>query len=148
MIISKYYLDKHKLLIPSTPNHRLQNIYLCELQSLSRVWLFATPWTVAHQAPLSMGILQARILQRVAIPFPRGSSQPRDWTHISCTAGRFSTTEPQDNQTIIAELLLVTLKKVHASSSKMTIYLKAHVALPVTLGLSATMTTTATTVSL
>ena len=24
-------------------------------QSLSRVWLFATPWTVAHQAPLSMG---------------------------------------------------------------------------------------------
>ena len=29
---------------------------------LSRVWLFATPWTVVHQAPLSMGILQARIL--------------------------------------------------------------------------------------
>ena len=24
-------------------------------QSLSHVWLFATPWTVAHQAPLSMG---------------------------------------------------------------------------------------------
>ena len=29
---------------------------------LSRVWLFATPWTVIHQAPLSMRILQARIL--------------------------------------------------------------------------------------
>ena len=29
--------------------------------------LFATPWTVAHQAPLSMGILQARILEWVAI---------------------------------------------------------------------------------
>ena len=27
-------------------------------QSLSCVWLFVTPWTVAHQAPLSMGILQ------------------------------------------------------------------------------------------
>ena len=26
-----------------------------------------TPWTVAHQAPLSMGILQARILEWVAI---------------------------------------------------------------------------------
>ena len=29
----------------------------------SPVWLFSTPWTVAHQAPLSMGILQARILE-------------------------------------------------------------------------------------
>ena len=28
---------------------------LCEVKSLSRVWLFATPWTVAYQAPLSMG---------------------------------------------------------------------------------------------
>ena len=32
---------------------------------LSSVWLFATPWTVAHQALLS---LQARILEWVAIP--------------------------------------------------------------------------------
>ena len=30
-----------------------------KLKSLSRVRLFATPWTVARQAPLSMGILQA-----------------------------------------------------------------------------------------
>ena len=37
------------------------------------------------------GILQARILEWVAIPFSRGPSQPRDWTHISCTAGRFCT---------------------------------------------------------
>ena len=34
-----------------------------------------TPWTVAHQAPLSVGILQTRILERVAMPFSRGSSQ-------------------------------------------------------------------------
>ena len=34
----------------------------------------ATPWTVARQAPLSMGILQARILERVTISFSRGSS--------------------------------------------------------------------------
>ena len=37
---------------------------------------FVTPWTVAHQAPLSMGILQARILEWVAMPTSRGSSQP------------------------------------------------------------------------
>ena len=36
-----------------------------------------------------LGILQARILGWVAIPFSRGSSQLRDGTHISCIAGRF-----------------------------------------------------------
>ena len=37
------------------------------------------------------GILQARILQWVAIPSSRGSSQPRDQTQVSCIAGRFFT---------------------------------------------------------
>ena len=36
-----------------------------------------TPWTVARQAPLSVGIIQARILEWVAMPSSRGSSQPR-----------------------------------------------------------------------
>ena len=36
-----------------------------------------TPWTVAHKAPLSMGILQARTLEWVAMTSSRGSSQPR-----------------------------------------------------------------------
>ena len=43
---------------------------------LGRVWLFATPWTVACQAPLSMQISQARILEWVSISFTRGSSDP------------------------------------------------------------------------
>ena len=38
-----------------------------------------------------LGILQARILEWVAISFSRGSSQPRDWTHVSHFAGRFFT---------------------------------------------------------
>ena len=37
------------------------------------------------------GILQARILEWVAFPFSRGSSQPRDQTQVSRTAGRFFT---------------------------------------------------------
>ena len=37
------------------------------------------------------GILQARILEWVAIPFSKGSSQPRDQTQVSCIAGRFFT---------------------------------------------------------
>ena len=60
-------------------------------QLLSHVQPFVTPWTAAHQAPLSMGLLQARILEWVAIPSSRGSSQPRDQTQVSCTAGEFFT---------------------------------------------------------
>ena len=37
------------------------------------------------------GISQARVLEWVAIPFARGSSQPRNWTQVSCIAGRFFT---------------------------------------------------------
>ena len=37
------------------------------------------------------GILQARILEWVAFPFSRGSSQPRGWTQVSHIAGRFFT---------------------------------------------------------
>ena len=40
---------------------------------LQRIWLFATLWTTAHQAPLSMRILQARILEWAAMPFSRSS---------------------------------------------------------------------------
>ena len=36
-------------------------------------------------------ILQARILQRVAVPFSKGSSQPRDGTQASRIAGGFFT---------------------------------------------------------
>ena len=34
--------------------------------------------------PVSSGIFQARILEWVAISYCKGSSQPRDWTQISC----------------------------------------------------------------
>ena len=43
------------------------------------------------------GILQARILQWVAMPSSRGSSPPRDWTHVSCNssiAGGLFTADP------------------------------------------------------
>ena len=35
------------------------------------------------------GILQARILQCIAVPFSRGSFQPRDQTQVSCIEGGF-----------------------------------------------------------
>ena len=36
-----------------------------------------------------LGILQARILEWLAISNSRGSSQPRDQTYVSCIAGRY-----------------------------------------------------------
>ena len=78
-------------------------LLLLLLSHFSRVRLCVTPQTTAHQAPLSLalspqglqsamllcprgfsplsiGILQQRILEWVAMPPSRGSSQPRDQT--------------------------------------------------------------------
>jgi len=54
-------------------------------KSFSRVWLCHPMDYTVH------GILQARILEWVTFPFPRGSFQPRDRTQVSWTAGRFFT---------------------------------------------------------
>ena len=51
----------------------------------------AAPWTVACQAPLFVGIPQAKILEWLDISSSRGSSQTRDQTTLSCFAGRFFT---------------------------------------------------------
>ena len=75
---------------------------LCAWCLVSWVQLFATPWTVVCQAVLSMGILQARILEWVALPSSRGSSQPRDWTQVSHIEGRwFFTVWAKDTQDIL-----------------------------------------------
>ena len=57
-------------------------------KSLSRVQLFVTPWTVAHQVPPSMGFSRQEYWSWVAMPSFRGSSQPRNRagiSYISCT---------------------------------------------------------------
>ena len=46
-----------------------------------------TPWTAGPGSSVH-GILQARILEWMAIPFSRGSSRPRDQAQVSRTAGR------------------------------------------------------------
>ena len=96
-------LDDTLRAAPETVSSLIQCfLVLCCAWLPSRVWLFSTPWTVARQATASlfMGILQARILERVAMPSSSGSSQPRDWTQISHIAGSFftvrATTEAQE----------------------------------------------------
>ena len=55
--------------------------YLCQS--------YLTPWDPMDYTV--HGILQAGILEWVAIPFSRGSSQSRDRTQVSCIAGGFFT---------------------------------------------------------
>ena len=56
--------------------------------------LIMTPWTAARQAPLSMGILQARILGWVAMLYSRGlpNAGIEPASHISCMGKWFFTT--------------------------------------------------------
>ena len=60
-----------------------KNMCVC-VKSLQPCLTLATPWTVCSPPGSSVhGILQARILEQVAMPSSRGSSQPRDLIHIS-----------------------------------------------------------------
>ena len=62
-------------------------------ESLSHIWLFATPWTIAHQPPLSMGFPRQENWNRLSFPFPRdllhSGIEPVSWG----LAGRFFTHE-------------------------------------------------------
>ena len=58
-----------------------------KVKSLSRVWLFATPWTAVRQALLPWDFPD-KILEWVALSFSRESSRPRDQTQVSRIVGR------------------------------------------------------------
>ena len=62
------------------------------MKSLSHVQLFATPWTVACQAPLSMGFSG----QEYWLPFPSSGDLPNPGIKSTspALAGGFFTTEP------------------------------------------------------
>ena len=67
---------------------RLWNVKVLVAQSLPTLcgpMDYVAPGSSVH------GIFQARILEWVALPFSRGSSQPRDRTWVSSTAGRYFT---------------------------------------------------------
>ena len=65
-------------------DHLSFNINSMHAQSLSRVWLFVIPWTVARQAPLSMGFSRQEYWSGLPFPPPGVFSQPQDGTCVSC----------------------------------------------------------------
>ena len=90
---------------------------VCVLSCFSRVWL-CNPIGCSPPGSSAHGILQARILEWVAMPSSRGSSRPRDRTWvscISCVASRFFTAEPPGKH-------VVNLKSLQSSSLGLNIH--------------------------
>ena len=67
-----------------------------KVRSLSPVQLFVTPWNSSLPGSSLHGILQARVLEWVAISFSRGSSRPRDRTRVSALQANALTSEPRN----------------------------------------------------
>ena len=86
---------------------------VCELVAQSCLTLYH-PMDCSPLSGSSVhGILQARILELVAFPFSRGSSWPRDWTLVSCIAGRFFTTwATREAHRAASNLLLIVTGQV------------------------------------
>ena len=67
-------------------------------QSLSRVWLFATPWTIAHQSPLSMVFPKQKYWSGLPFPTPgdhlNPGIKPVSLASPAFTGGFFTTAPP------------------------------------------------------
>ena len=61
-----------------------ENFILYFVDVLSNIQLFVTPWTVTHQAPLSVEFSWQEFWSGLPFPSPGESPWPRDWTCISC----------------------------------------------------------------
>ena len=63
--------------------------------SLSRVWLFVTPWTWAHQAPLSIGFSRSEYWSGLPYPSPEDLPYPGIEPRSPALQANFLPTEPQ-----------------------------------------------------
>ena len=117
----KFQLCQMKCWIRSSanffPTHTSVVQFFCRQHVLFKCMMYVCISSVAKLCPTLLwphglqpakppvhGLSQARILEWVAISSSRGSSWPRDWTHVSCvscTAGRLFTTEPLGKPIII-----------------------------------------------
>ena len=85
-------------------------VCVCVLSHFSHVCLFCDPVDCSPPGSSVHGILQARILEWGAMPPSRGSSWPRDRTHVSyvsCTGRRiFATSATWEAQLIFSVVLI------------------------------------------
>ena len=95
-ILCKFQYSRHTFYVIIMP-YMLSTCLTCALLSCSvvsdtlRSQRGVYSLTAACQGPLSMGILQARLLECIAMPYYRGYSQTRNRTQVSHIASRFFT---------------------------------------------------------
>ena len=75
------------------------------MKSLSRVRLFATPWTVAYQPPLSMGFSRQEYWSGVPFPFPRDLPNPGIAPMTPALAGGIFIIEPPGKPLHLRDIL-------------------------------------------
>ena len=92
-------------LLKSAPCFTLMNLLTSQIKFTSRrqhlkdeggsvtksCLTLVTPWTIACRVPLFMGFSRQENWSRLPFPSPGESSWPRNWTQVSCMAGRFFT---------------------------------------------------------
>ena len=91
--------------------------WFVRLYSFVHVQLFCNPMACSPPGSSVHGISQARIQEWAAISSSRGSSWPRDQTHISCIARWFFTNEPAGKPWVKSLMLKFTVPKWSTSPS-------------------------------
>ena len=82
ILLRKYHIFGQQETCFSWINH-----WFSSVQSLSRVWLLATPWTAAHQAPLSMGFYRHEYWSGVPLPSPPSRLWFFQWSYMDMRVG-------------------------------------------------------------
>ena len=94
--IKNAYLASHSLAggsLPTAPSeaHLIACVVVCCVLVAQSCLTLCNPMVCSPPGFSVHGILQARTLEGIVIPFSRGTFQPRDQTLVSCIAGRFFT---------------------------------------------------------
>ena len=75
----------------------------------SRVWLFAAPWAIAHQAPLSLEFSKQEYCRGLPFPTPGDHPDPGTEPTSAALAGEFFTTEPPGKPVLYLDSTLVNI---------------------------------------
>ena len=86
-------------------NHLPKMLYECELTCFSHVQLFMTPWTVACQAPLSMGFSKQEYWSGLPCPppgaLPNPGTKPKSLMSPALAGGFFTTNATWEAQCLL-----------------------------------------------
>ena len=107
-----YSVTKFTSIESAMPSNHLYLIY--DLVAKSYLTL-CDPMDCSLPGSSVHGIFQTRILEWVAISFSRGSSPPRDWTCVSCIAGRFNNSATREAPCLIYTSVTKRKEKVTCS---------------------------------